>query len=879
MKIIARMLVIVLITFCFTIAASAVTFVVNTASDTQDANPGDGICSDGSNCSMRAAITEANALAGADIITVGPVVYNQTLVAANEDLNAGGDWDITSQITINGVSEASTIMQPVGTIGTASERVFNVRAGGNLTLTNMTVRNGNFSGTMAANTRGAGIENLGILTLDHVTVRDNRVTSTSGNPIAAGISNQGTAVTLLNSTVTANITTRSVGILNSASAFGGGMASLTAATLVFTNSSISGNSAITTATFAGFGFGAGLYLENVFNLTATNSHFDNNTGTGVLTGGGSNGNGIRALSAAGAASLNLTNCTVSNNVGTGTGTSHQGTGLQLFTVTTLAATLTVTLDRTTLNANTAPGNGLGISSQTNGGNMTVNVLNSTISNHTTGLVGSGVLASNTGSTLAGVTVYNFTNSTISGNVATGPGGGFAMEQPNTGTVTANFNYSTIANNRANNDNTGATDNGGGIIRASGTLNLKNTIVADNSVGTGSTGPDISGAVNSQDFNHIEDLTGATVTGTTANNTTGDPQLGALGSNGGPTQTHLPNLGSPVINTIPNGVSDCGTTVTIDQRLLPRPVGGSCDKGSTERVAAVNNQHFVDYDGDGKTDYSITRNISGQVTWFNLNSGGTTQITAWGSGGDFVVPGDYDGDNKTDIAIWRPSTGGFYAIHSATGTFRIETFGQTGDDSSVVGDYDGDGKDDIAVWRPSNGTWYWRTTAGGPVFAVQWGQNGDAAVPGDYDGDGKSDFVVQRDAGGGQARFWRLFATGSSDSLVFGATDDVVVPGDYDGDGKTDIATVRNSGGQLLWWIHPSGGGADAAQFWGNATPFDHLTPGDYDGDGKTDIAIWRANISDPTQNFYYVLGSTSGFFAQEWGESGDIPVAGYNVHF
>ncbi len=584
MKIIIRALVIGLFTICFAGAASAATFTVNTTNDTADAAPGDGVCADSvAACSMRAAISEANALAGADIITIGGVTYTQTLVAANEDLNAGGDWDITSQITINGVSEASTILQASTTIGTATERVLNVRAGGNLTLTNATVRFGRFNGTMTANTRGAGIENLGVLTLDHVTVRDNQVTSTSGNPIAAGINNQGTAVTLISSTVTANVTTRSVGVAGSASAFGGGMASLTAATLTFTDSSVSGNSAVTTAAFAGFGFGAGLYLENVFNLTATNSHFDNNTGTGVLTGGGSNGNGIRALSAAGAASLSLTNCTFNGNVGNGTGNSHQGIGLQLFTVTSAAATLTATLNQVTVNGNTAPGNGLGISSQTNGGNLTVNILNSTISNHTTGVNGAGVLASNASATIASVTTYNVTNSTISGNIASGIGGGFAMEQPGTGSVIANFNYSTIANNRANNDNTGATDNGGGLARLSGTLNLKNSIVADNSVGTGSTGPDISGAVVSGDYNHIEDLTGATITGTTTNNTTGAPLIGLLANNGGPTLTHLPGAGSPVLNAIPSGTNDCGTTITTDQRLGTRPSGGACEKGSVEVV--------------------------------------------------------------------------------------------------------------------------------------------------------------------------------------------------------------------------------------------------------------------------------------------------------
>ena len=88
------------------------TFVVNTTADTQDALPGDGICADSTGaCSLRAAITEANALAGADTITLPAGTYTQTLVAADEDLNAGGDFDITSPITINGAGSATTIIQ------------------------------------------------------------------------------------------------------------------------------------------------------------------------------------------------------------------------------------------------------------------------------------------------------------------------------------------------------------------------------------------------------------------------------------------------------------------------------------------------------------------------------------------------------------------------------------------------------------------------------------------------------------------------------------------------------------------------------------------------------------------------------------------------
>jgi CSLREA domain-containing protein len=884
MKIITRILVIALITFCFTIGASAATFVVNTTNDTADTTPGDGTCSDGANCSLRAAISEANALAGDDVITLPAGTYTQTLVSANDNANAGGDWDITANLTINGAGSGTTIVQANATVGVAIERVFNIRAGATVTLAGMTIRHGRFTGTMTADTRGAGIENLGTLTLNDSLVTLNQTNSTNGNSIASGISNSTATLTLNNTTVSFNINNR----VSGGSAFGGGIASLGTSTITINNSSISNNSAISQA--GGFGFAAGFYLQDTFTVNATNSHFDNNTGTGPS---GSNGDGVRALSNIGAAVFNATGCTFNNNVGTPGGTSlHQGVGLQLFTATAATSTLTSNIINSTISGNTGNSAGIGVNATVNGGNMSLNFTGSTISGNIgsgTAANGGGILLSNAGSTFGASSTgtVNFTNSTISGNTVSANGGGIAFEQPvAAGVVTLNLNFVTLSNNSANTDATG-TEAGGGIVRLSGVLNLKNSIVANNTIGGTGTGPDISGAVNSQDFNHIEDTSAAVISGSTANNVTGsDPNIGALGSNGGPTQTHLPNIGSPVINTIPNGVNDCGTTVTIDQRILPRPAGGSCDKGSTERVVAAPAQNYIDMNGDGKTDYSVVRNTGGgpggQITWFTEYTGGTTtQIDAWGIASDFFVPGNYDADNKTDVAIWRPASQGYYILQSATGTVRAEFFGLSGDDPRVVGDYNGDGLDDIAVYRAGASAgapsfWYWRQSAGGPVFAVQWGQNGDFPSPGDYDGDGKADFVVQRNAGGGQARFWRLFATGSSDSLVFGTPTDVIVPGDYDADGKTDIATIRGTGGQILWWIHPSGGGADTAQLWGNSAT-DFPTQGDYDGDGKTDIAIWRPN-ADPTQNFFYVLGSTAGFFSAEWGQNGDYPVANYNAH-
>jgi hypothetical protein len=70
--------------------------------------------------------------------------------------------------------------------------------------------------------------------------------------------------------------------------------------------------------------------------------------------------------------------------------------------------------------------------------------------------------------------------------------------------------------------------------------------------------------------------------------TNDPSLGALAANGGPTQTLLPQTGSPLIDGIPNascGAGDAlaGATITTDQRGFARPevAGGACDIGAVE----------------------------------------------------------------------------------------------------------------------------------------------------------------------------------------------------------------------------------------------------------------------------------------------------------
>jgi hypothetical protein len=287
---------------------------------------------------------------------------------------------------------------------------------------------------------------------------------------------------------------------------------------------------------------------------------------------------------------------------------------------------------------------------------------------------------------------------------------------------------------------------------------------------------------------------------------------------------------------------------------------------------------LDFNGDGLTDYVVTRAAGGvgsQLTWYTqFNGGSPFTPREWGVSGDQVIAGDYDGDGLDDMAVFRPSNATFYIVHTATLTMRFEQFGQTGDDARVVGDYDGDGRDDLALYRSgAQSMWFYKTSSNSLYNSVAWGQTGDFPSPGDYDGDGRNDFVVQRGEGG-VGRFYARFANGNMDSRVLGLPTDQVVPGDYDGDGTTDVSVVRtNGGGFLEWQFLSSINEAVITDQWGVAAT-DLTAQGDYDGDGKTDYAVWRPG----TPGIFYVM--TVGdrrIFNKQWGQPGDVPVARFNA--
>lgn len=308
-------------------------------------------------------------------------------------------------------------------------------------------------------------------------------------------------------------------------------------------------------------------------------------------------------------SVNISGLTISNGL---TAVSADNNGGGIFNRSTLALVdVAVTGNRTSDGAPSRSGGyGAGIYSA----GAALRLTNSTVSNNRTGdggtndrggfgggiyakagspltLIGSTVSGNQTGGGTeagggAGMVIdeaATIINSTISnnqtGNAAFGYGGGIYCNGAN-----VTVHDSTIAGNVSNGGN------GGGIY---GDTFLRNTIVANNTIGPGGTGPDINGSIHSEDYNLIGNTSGASFLGPTTHNIVNqNPKLGPLADNGGSTQTMLPLIGSPAINAgdpinLPPDTfdldGDLNTTepLPVDQRGFTRVVNTNFDIGAAE----------------------------------------------------------------------------------------------------------------------------------------------------------------------------------------------------------------------------------------------------------------------------------------------------------
>ncbi|MSQ28794.1 MAG: CSLREA domain-containing protein [Dehalococcoidia bacterium] len=151
--------------------ASAASFAVNSFGDGTDAVPGNNICETAAGngvCTLRAAIQEANALAGPDTITVPAGTYTLSFAGNGEDAGATSDLDITGDLTITGAGAATTIIDGNG--GVTGDRVLDVvGAGVVVQISGVTIKGG------AAPTlqNGGGLRNQGQLTVNSVVVTQN----------------------------------------------------------------------------------------------------------------------------------------------------------------------------------------------------------------------------------------------------------------------------------------------------------------------------------------------------------------------------------------------------------------------------------------------------------------------------------------------------------------------------------------------------------------------------------------------------------------------------------------------------------------------------------------------------------------------------------
>jgi len=158
----------------------AATFMVDTTTDSIDAEPGNGVCADADGqCSLRAAIQEANALIGADMIVLPKGTYTLTLAGIDEDASATGDLDITDDTSIVGDGADATIVD-----ANALDRIFDLFPADDtrkieVSMSQLTARNGQISGGGEAGASvGVGFRIAASvhLVLDDVSVRGNRST-------------------------------------------------------------------------------------------------------------------------------------------------------------------------------------------------------------------------------------------------------------------------------------------------------------------------------------------------------------------------------------------------------------------------------------------------------------------------------------------------------------------------------------------------------------------------------------------------------------------------------------------------------------------------------------------------------------------------------
>ena len=321
-----------------------------------------------------------------------------------------------------------------------------------------------------------------------------------------------------------------------------------------TNSTLSGNT-VTCVDCNG-----GAISMSVGNLTVVDTTIDGNTATG-------DGGAIAFRRGTSADVTAPSSVSISQSVIHGNTASGDGGGVWL-------QSDSVDIDQTTVSDNTAGGTGGGISAGgVFNGELVVSgdtdITNSTVSGNTAGLGGGVRVSFPDGSRI------DVLNSTVHGNSATSSGGGFLVGP----TELVTLDQVTVTQNSAP-----ASAN----VAANGATTISRSVVAEPLGGGADCGSIVPPApilvptvFISGGFNWYDDAS-CTADPSDVAAPGGDPLLGDLADNGGPTSTRLPDAASPLGGLVPAA----GCDVFDDQRGVARPAGLNCEAGSVEVVETL-----------------------------------------------------------------------------------------------------------------------------------------------------------------------------------------------------------------------------------------------------------------------------------------------------
>jgi hypothetical protein len=210
-----------------------------------------------------------------NLLDAGPGSLRQAIVDTPSGSSVDFQADLSGAITLSGtlvINKDLTIAGPGQTVitvdGNRSGSVFNIALGSTVSISGLTIANGELAGFSEA---GGGIYNNGTLSLTGVSVQNNLVFSStrSGSADGGGIYNNHT-LTISDSTFSGNVAAGLGGT--------GGGAISSFGTLTITDSVFIGNEA------SGASNGGGA-IENSLTMTVTGCTFLNNVSSGASWGG------------------------------------------------------------------------------------------------------------------------------------------------------------------------------------------------------------------------------------------------------------------------------------------------------------------------------------------------------------------------------------------------------------------------------------------------------------------------------------------------------------------------------------------------------------------------------------------------------------------